>query len=72
VLGKRFLKEGGPPNRDYSIFLDRLALLTENGSMKTATPSPALADLEALCLSFGKPQDPELVKRVQERARQYC
>ena len=34
------------------------------------TPSPALADLEALCLSFGKPQDPDLVKRVQERARQ--
>jgi hypothetical protein len=38
--------------------------------MKTATPSQALADLEALCQSYGKPQDPELVKRVQERARE--
>ena len=36
--------------------------------MKTAISSQALADLEALCLSFGKPQDPDLVKRVQERA----
>jgi hypothetical protein len=38
--------------------------------MKTPTASQALADLEALCVSFGKPQDPELVKRVQERARE--
>jgi len=38
--------------------------------MKAATSSQALADLNALCLSLGKPQDPDLVKRVQERARQ--
>jgi hypothetical protein len=38
--------------------------------MKTATPSEALADLEALCVGIGRPQDAELVKRVQERARQ--
>jgi hypothetical protein len=38
--------------------------------MKTSTTSQALADLEALCVSLGKPQDPELVKRVQERGRQ--
>ena len=38
--------------------------------MKAATSSQALADLNALCLSLGKPQDPDLVKRAQERARQ--
>ena len=38
--------------------------------MNTATFSESLADLEALCASVGKAQDPELVKRVQERARE--
>lgn len=38
--------------------------------MNTATSSAALADLQALCANLGKPQDPELVKRVQERARE--
>ena len=38
--------------------------------MSTAISSEALADLEALCASLGKPQDPQLVKRVQERARE--
>jgi hypothetical protein len=50
--------------------LDLSPIFTENVLMKTATPSQALADLEALCQSYGKPQDPELVKRVQERARE--
>ena len=38
--------------------------------MIIATPSEQLADLDALCANFGKPQDPELVKRVRERARE--
>ncbi len=38
--------------------------------MTATTSSDALADLETLCLNVGKPQDPELVKRVRERAKQ--
>jgi hypothetical protein len=49
--------------------LDRFPFFTEIVIMNTATSSEALADLEALCGNVGKPLDPDLVKRVQERAR---
>jgi hypothetical protein len=38
--------------------------------MNVVTESQELADLGVLCASIGKPPDPELVKRVRERARQ--
>ena len=37
--------------------------------MDTATFSDAKADLREVCRNLGKPLDPELVKRVQERSR---
>ena len=50
--------------------VDARLLLAENAKMSVAAISEQLADLDALCANVGKPQDPELVKRVRERARE--
>jgi hypothetical protein len=58
---------GSPEKGKRAIRLDRLLAPPENSTMN-AISSDALADVDTLLKNLGHPQDPELVKRVEERA----
>jgi hypothetical protein len=50
------------------VALDLSSVSDENRNMSTATSSDALADLDALLKNLGHRQDPDLVRRVENRA----